>query len=328
MVFAHIEYLLLLLLLVPFIVWYVMRHRNFDPAMQVSDTRVYTHIPKSYKNYLLHLPFVLRMLAMVFIILVLARPQSINSWKTENIEGIDIMLALDVSGSMLAEDFQPNRLEAAKKVASAFINDRPNDNIGITIFAGESFTQCPLTTDHTALLNLFSNIQTGIIDDGTAIGMGIANAVARLKDSQAKSKVIILLTDGSNNAGAISPLTAAELAKTYGIQIYTIGVGTRGTAPFPLRTAAGVTQYVQVEVDVDDDALQEIANIAGGTYFRATDNQSLEEIYKEIDKLEKTKLNVKEYNKRQEDYKNFALIAFFLILAEVLLRQTVLRKLP
>ncbi len=328
MVFAHIEYLLLLLLLIPLVVWYVMRHRNFDPSMQVSDARVYAHTPKSYKNYLLHVPFGLRILALIFLIIVLARPQSINSWKTQNVEGIDIMLAIDVSTSMLAEDLQPNRLEAAKKVASSFINDRPNDNMGITIFAGESFTQCPLTSDHTVLLNLFNNIQTGIIDDGTAIGMGISNAVARLKDSQAKSKTIILLTDGSNNAGSISPLTAAELAKKFNIQIYTIGVGTRGLAPYPLRTIGGVVQYIQTEVDIDEDMLQEIADITDGMYFRATDNASLEGIYKKIDELEKTKLNVKEYNKRQENYKLFALIAFFLVLAEVLLRQTILRKMP
>lgn len=328
MVFANIEYLLLLLLLIPFIVWYVMRHHNFDPSMQVSDMRVYEKTPKSYKNYLIHLPFALRMLTMALVIIVLARPQSINSWKTENMQGIDIMLAIDVSTSMLAEDFQPNRLEAAKQVASSFINDRPNDNIGITIFAGESFTQCPLTVDHTALLNLFSNIQTGIIDDGTAIGMGISNAVARLKDSQAKSKVVILLTDGSNNMGEISPLTAAELAEKFNIQIYTIGVGTVGTAPYPITTMGGIKQYVQVEVDVDEKTLKEIAQTTGGKYFRATDNESLAQIYKEIDKLEKTKLNVKEYNKRQEDYKIYALIALLLLFTEVILRQTILRKMP
>lgn len=328
MVFAHIEYLLLLLLLIPIIVWYIKRHRTFDPSIQVSDARVYAHTPKTIKNYLLHAPFILRMLALIMLILVLARPQSINSWKTQNVEGIDIMLAIDVSTSMLAEDLTPNRLEAAKKVASEFINDRPNDNIGITIFAGESFTQCPLTVDHTSLLNLLAGIQTGIIEDRTAIGMGLANAVARLKDSQAKSKVIILLTDGSNNTGAISPLTAAELAKTYNIQVYTIGIGTRGLAPYPLPTMTGGIQYVQMEVDIDEEALQEIANTTNGKYFRATDNKSLEEIYDEIDKLEKTKLNVKEYNKREEGYKIFALLALFCVLGEVLLRQTILKRIP
>lgn len=328
MVFAHKEYLLLLILLIPVIVWYVKRHRNFDPSLQISDARVYAHTPKTYKNYLIHAPFILRMLALSLLVVVLARPQSFNSWKKENIEGIDIMLAIDISTSMLAEDLQPNRLEAAKKVASSFINDRPNDNMGITIFAGESFTQCPLTTDHNVLLNLFNSIQTGIIDDGTAIGMGVANAVARLNDSQAKSKVIILLTDGSNNAGAISPLTAAELAKQYNIQIYTIGVGTRGTAPYPIRTMSGAVQYVQVEVDIDEETLQEIADITGGAYFRATNNESLASIYKQIDELEKTKLNVREYNKRHENYKPFALIAFLLVLGEILLRQTILRRVP
>ena len=328
MVFAHIEYLLLLLFLIPIIVWYIMRHQKIDASLQVSDAQVYENTPKSFKVYLLHLPFILRMAALVLLIIVLARPQSTDNWQSSEVEGIDIMLAIDVSGSMLAEDLQPNRLEAAKDVAAKFINDRPNDNIGITIFAGESFTQCPLTIDHTALLNLFGNIQTGVIEDGTAIGMGVSNAVARLKDSQAKSKVIILLTDGSNNAGDISPLTSAEIAKTYGIRVYTVGIGTRGTAPYPIRTMTGAVQRIQVEVDIDEPTLKDIARTTGGVYFRATDNTSLEEIYQEIDQLEKTKLNVKEYSRRQEEYKKFALAAFFLILFEILLRQTVLRRIP
>ena len=224
MIFANIEYLFLLVLLIPYIVWYVMKRKKTEPTLQVSTTRMYMKAPKSWKIYLLHTPFVLRTVAIIMVILILARPQTTDNWQNTEIEGIDIMLAVDVSTSMLAEDLKPNRLEAAKQVASEFINGRPNDNIGLTIFAGESFTQCPLTVDHGVLLNLFNSIkgdiaQRGLIEDGTAIGMGIANAVTRLKDSKAKSKVIILLTDGSNNRGDISPLTAAEIAKQFGIRI-------------------------------------------------------------------------------------------------------------
>lgn len=327
MFFANIEYLFLLVLLIPYIVWYVLRHKKSDASLQVSDTSMYKNVPKSYKVYLIHAPFILRILTFIFLVLVLARPQSTNSWKNSEVEGIDIMLAIDVSTSMLAEDLQPNRLEAAKDVAAEFINGRPNDNIGLTIFAGESFTQCPLTIDHAVLLNLFNGIQCGIIEDGTAIGMGIANAVTRLKDSKAKSKVIILLTDGSNNRGDISPLTAAEIAKAFGIRIYTVGVGTNGTAPYPIQVGGSV-QYVNVPVDIDEDVLTQIAGTTDGKYFRASSNTKLKEIYKEIDQLEKTKLNVKEYNKRQEEYKLFALLAFLMLLTEVVLRTTVLKRIP
>ena len=249
MIFANIEYLFLLVLLIPYIIWYVMRRQKTEPTLQVSTTRMYMKVSRSWKIYLLHAPFVLRTVAIVMVILILARPQTTDNWQNTEIEGIDIMLAVDVSTSMLAEDLKPNRLEAAKQVASEFINGRPNDNIGLTIFAGESFTQCPLTVDHGVLLNLFNGIkgdiaQRGLIEDGTAIGMGIANAVTRLKDSKAKSKVIILLTDGSNNRGDISPMTAAEIAKKFGIRVYTIGVGTNGTAPYPVQTYAG-TQYIK-----------------------------------------------------------------------------------
>lgn len=328
MVFAHIEYLFLLLALIPMIAWYVMRHHQIDASLQISDTQHFDKVPKSFRVYLIHAPFVLRILALALLIVVLARPQSTDNWQSSEVEGIDIMMALDISGSMLAEDLQPNRIEAAKDVAAKFINDRPNDNIGITLFAGESFTQCPLTIDHTALLNLFGNIQPGIIEDGTAIGMGVSNAVARLKDSQAKSKVIILLTDGSNNSGEISPLTSAEIAKTYGIRIYAIGVGTQGDAPFPIRTMTGAVERIMVPVDIDEPTLKDIAHTTGGVYFRATNNESLKEIYKEIDQLEKTKLNVKEFSKREEDYFKFALAAFLLVLLDVLLRQTILRRIP
>lgn len=327
MLFANIEYLFLLLLLIPYLVWYILKRRKNEASIQFSDTSVYAHTPKSYKNYLLHVPFILRMIALVLLIIVLARPQTTNSWQNSEVEGIDIMLAIDVSTSMLAEDLKPNRLEAAKEVAAEFINGRPNDNIGITLFAGESFTQCPLTVDHAVLLNLIKDVKCGLIEDGTAVGMGIANAVTRLKDSKAKSKVIILLTDGTNNRGDISPLTAAEIAKEFGIRVYTIGVGTNGTAPYPYPVG-GTVQYVNVPVEIDEKTLTQIAGTTEGNYFRATSNTKLKEVYEEIDKLEKTKLHVKEFSKRQEEYRYFALAAFICVLLEVLLRNLVLKKIP
>lgn len=326
MKFANIEYLFLLLLLIPYIAWYILRRKRNEATLQISDARVYDHTPKSYKIYLLHAPFVLRVAALTLIILVLARPQSTNSWQNSEIEGIDIMLAIDVSTSMLAEDLKPNRLEASKDVAAEFINGRPTDNIGITLFAGETFTQCPLTTDHAVLLNLVHNIQTGLIEDGTAVGMGIANAVTRLKDSKAKSKVIILLTDGTNNKGDISPLTAAEIAQSFDIRIYTIGVGTNGTAPYPNPAMRG--GYMNIPVEIDEKALSQIASITHGNFFRATSNTKLKEVYEEIDKLEKTKLSVTEHSKRQEEYQFLALIALLCVLAEVLLRNSILKKIP
>jgi len=332
MIFENIECLFLLVLLIPYIIWYVMRHRQSTPAMQVSDTHAYLKVPRSYKIYLLHVPFVLRLVALTMLVLVIARPQTTDNWQNTEIEGIDIMLAVDVSTSMLAQDLKPNRIEAAKEVAAEFINGRPNDNIGLTIFAGESFTQCPLTIDHAVLLNLFRDIdcsiaQRGMIDDGTAIGMGIANAVSRLKDSKAKSKVVILLTDGSNNRGDISPLTAAEIAKSFGVRVYTIGVGTNGTAPYPVQTQMGV-QYINQPVEIDESTLTQIATTSGGNYFRATSNDKLRQVYAEIDKLEKTKLNVKEFSKREEEYQMFAWIALACVLLEVLLRNSVLRRIP
>jgi Ca-activated chloride channel family protein len=242
------------------------------------------------------------------------------------------MLAMDVSTSMLAEDLKPNRMEAAKQVAADFIIGRPNDNIGLSIFAGEAFTQCPMTTDHASLLNLLQNVRTdiaqrGLIEDGTAIGMGLANAVSRLKDSKAKSKVVILLTDGSNNRGDLSPMTAAEIAKSFGIRVYTIGVGTNKVAPYPMSVAGGI-QYINVPVEIDTKTLSEIAAATDGDFYRATNNRELQQIYKEIDKLEKSKLNVKKFSKRYEAYQPYALAAAILLLLEMLLRITVFRKLP
>jgi len=268
----------------------------------------------------------------VLLVIVLARPQTRNSWKNRTMEGIDIMLAMDVSTSMLAEDLRPNRLEAAKQVAAEFVAGRPDDNIGLTIFAGEAFTQCPMTTDHSSLLNLLQNVRTdiaqrGLIEDGTAIGMGLANAVSRLKDSKAKSKVVILLTDGSNNRGDLSPMTAAEIAKSFGVRVYTIGVGTNGTAPYPMAVG-GRIQYVNVPVEIDTKMLSDIAAATDGEFYRATNNRELARIYQEIDKLEKSKLNVKQFSKRYEAYQPYAIAAMILLLLEILLRITVFRKLP
>lgn len=332
MTFANPICFLLFLPLIAYIIWYIMRNDRSEPSMQVSTTLMYSGMPKSWKNYLRYAPFVLRVLALSLIIIVLARPQTTDNWQNSEVEGIDIMMAVDVSTSMLAEDLKPNRLEAAKQVAADFIGGRPNDNIGLTIFAGQSFTQSPLTTDHTVLLNIFNNVKcdivtSGIIQDGTAIGDGIANAVTRLKDSQAKSKVIILLTDGSNNSGEISPLSAAEIAKTFGIRVYTIGVGTNGTAPYPVQTYAG-TQYMNLEVEIDENTLQQIAQTADGQYYRATSNSKLKEVYEEIDKLEKTKLNVKDYSRKLEEFQPFALAALLCLLLELLLRITILRRIP
>jgi Ca-activated chloride channel family protein len=279
------------------------------------------------KVRLLHLPFVLRVLTILLLVIAIARPQASNSWRTENTEGIDIVIALDISGSMLAEDFRPNRLEASKSVANEFILSRPNDNIGLVLFAGKSFTQCPLTTDHAVLVNLFNSIQYGMIEDGTAIGLGLANAVNRLKDSQAKSKVVILLTDGDNNRGDIAPVSAGELAQTFGIRVYTIGVGSRGKVNIPVQTPMG-RQYQQMESAFDEKPLEEIASITGGKYFRATNNEKLRSIYQEIDQMEKTKINVREYNKKYEEYFLFALAGLILLVVEVLLRNLYLRKLP
>lgn len=331
MEFANKEYLFLLLLMIPYLIWYLMYRKKSEPTMRMSDTRAYRYAPRSWRVMLMPLQLLLRLAVFVLLILVLARPQTQNSWKNETMEGIDIMLAMDVSTSMLAEDLKPNRIEAAKQVAADFIIGRPNDNIGLTIFAGEAFTQCPMTTDHASLLNLLHNVRTDIaqrlIEDGTAIGMGLANAVSRLKNSKAKSKVVILLTDGSNNRGDLSPMTAAEIAKSFGIRVYTIGVGTNKVAPYPMPVAGGV-QYINIPVEIDTKMLQEIASATEGDFYRATNNKELQQIYKEIDKLEKSKLNVKKFSKRYEAYQPFAIAAVILLLLEILLRITIFRKLP
>ena len=332
MEFANKEYFALLLLLIPYILWYFLYRKNSEPTMRMSATAMYRYAAKSWRIRIMHLPMLLRCVAFVMLVCIMARPQTHNSWDNKQVEGIDIMLVMDVSTSMLAEDLKPNRMEAAKSVAAEFISDRPNDNIGLTIFAGEAFTQCPMTTDHASLLNLLHTVRTdiaarGIISDGTAIGMGIANAVSRLKDSKAKSKVAILLTDGSNNMGAISPLTSAQIAKSFGIRVYTIGVGTNKVAPYPMPVAGG-TQYVNIPVEIDTKTLDNIARTTDGSFYRATNNRELSRIYKDIDKLEKTKMDVKRFSRRYEAYQPFALALFIVLLAEILLRTVVLRRIP
>ncbi len=327
MIFASPLYFLLLLLLIPMIGWYIWKLRKSQASLQISSSQGFDKAPVSYKVYLRHLPFVFRVLCLIFLIIALARPQSTDNWQNSTTEGIDIVMSIDISTSMLAEDLKPNRLEAAKEVAASFIAGRPSDNIGLVIFAGESFTQCPLTTDHAVLLNLLKDVQCGMIEDGTAIGHGLANAVSRLKDSQAKSKVVILLTDGSNNRGEIAPSTAAEIAKTYGVRVYTVAVGTKGTAPYPFQVA-GRTVYQNVPVEIDEKTLTEIAQITGGKYFRATNNKALKSIYEEIDQMEKTKISVQEYSKKQEEYLPFAVLALLFLFFELLLRHTLLRNIP
>ena len=298
----------------------------------MSHTYAYQYAPKSWRMRIVNLPMVLRCATFVLIVIILARPQTHNAWDKKSVEGIDIMLAMDVSTSMLAEDLRPNRIEAAKEVAAEFISGRPDDNIGLTIFAGEAFTQCPMTSDHTSLLNLLQNVRTdiaarGLIQDGTAVGMGLANAVSRLKASKAKSKVVILLTDGSNNMGDLSPMTSAQIAKSLGIRVYTIGVGTNKVARYPMPVAGGV-QYVNIPVEIDTKTLREIAATTQGNFYRATNNAELKNIYKDIDKLEKTKMNVKKFSKRYEAYQPFAVAAIICLLLEILLRTTVLRRIP
>lgn len=332
MEFANKEYLLLLLLVIPYLIWYFNYRKRTETTMTLSDTWLLLDAPKTLRQRLAWLPMALRCATLVLTVLVLCRPQTRNAWDERTVEGIDIMLAMDVSTSMLAEDLKPNRLEAAKNVAASFITERPNDNIGLTIFAGEAFTQCPMTTDHTSLLNLLQNVRTdiaarGLIEDGTAVGMGLANAVTRLKDSKAKSKVVILLTDGYNNAGEISPMTSAEIARSLGIRVYTIGVGTNNVAPYPVPVAGGV-QYVKMPVEIDTKTLAEIAKKTDGNFYRATNNEELKKIYRDIDVLERSKLNVKKFSKRYEAFQPYALAALLTLLMEIVLRLTWLRRIP
>lgn len=295
--------------------------------IRLSDAQFMLKMPKTFKQKIRHSLFVLRILVIIFLIIALTRPQTKSSAKDITIEGIDIVLAMDISGSMLAEDFRPNRLEASKDVAMDFIEGRPNDRIGLVLFGSASYTQCPLTSDHAKLMTLFDAVKSGDLSGATAIGDGLATAVNRLRESKAIGKVIILLTDGINNAGAIDPLTAAEIAKLYNIRVYTIGVGTIGKAPYPFNTPFGI-QYQNIDVKIDEALLKEIAETDNGKYFRATNKKKLEEIYKEIDQLEKSKMEVLEYNHRTDIYFPFALIAIILLTIEIVARYLYFKNIP
>lgn len=326
-IFSEPRFFWLLLIIPILIAWYIFVVNRKHSTLQISTVAPFKGAKKGIRYYLRHIPFALRCLALLFIIVALARPQSTT--KSENIytEGIDIMLTLDISSSMLAQDFKPDRLEAAKDIGAQFIAERPNDRMGLVVFAGESFTQCPLTTDRITLINLLKEVECGMIEDGTAIGNGLATAVSRLKDSKSISRVVILLTDGVNNRGEIAPLMAAEIAKTYGIRVYTIGIGSMGTAPYPFMTRFGV-QMQQVPVEIDEDMLRQISDMTNGKYFRATSNTKLIEIYNEINKLEKAKVEVDSLMHYKEEFLPLALIALACLLLELFLRLMVLRKLP
>jgi Ca-activated chloride channel family protein len=323
--FAHKELLWLLLLLPALLGWYAWRYWKRQAVMSYS-TLQFVGNKTGLKSYLIHSLFAFRLIAIALLIVALARPQSSSSWQDIKTEGIDIVIAMDISGSMLSRDFEPDRLEASKAVAEEFIRSRPDDRIGLVVYSGESFTQCPLTTDHEKLINLFQELQNGMIKDGTAIGMGLANAVNRLKESDAKSKVVILLTDGENNMGAIPPITAAEIASTFGVRVYTIGVGTKGQAPTPVIDMFQRRRYQMMDVNIDEETLTKIADLTGGKYFRATDNASLESIYAEIDRMEKTVIEETQYEKRYEEFFPLALLALGVLALEYLLRKFIFQS--
>ena len=324
--FAEPQYFLLGLLIPVMIIWYVIKNSNTQAGIKVSSIKSFARL-NSWKNTLRHLPFILRLLSIACIITALARPQTKTDEQQAEGDGVDIVLCIDVSGSMTAQDFTPNRMEAAKKVAQNFIDNRVTDRIAIVIFSGESFTQCPLTTDKAVLKSAVENIRNGLLEDGTAIGDGLATSVDRLRSSKSKSKVVILLTDGENNGGLIGPTNAKEIAKAFGIKVYTIGVGTDGYAPFPVRTEMGVIMQQQ-KVTIDEKLLTEIAGETGGKYFRARDNASLAHIYKEIDGLEKSKVEISTLTRYTEKFFPFVMIGLGLLLLEFLLRFTILKKFP
>lgn len=317
-----------LLAAVPLLVaYYLWRRRRMSEQMPLSTLAFVGNLERGWRVHTMWLPEALRMLVVIACVLALTKPQSSNSRSEVQTEGIDIVMAVDVSSSMLAKDFKPDRLEACKKVGMQFVRERPQDRVGLVIYSAEAYTQCPLTTDHDVLLNLFGKIELGNMDDGTAIGDGLGTAINRLRRSEAKSKVIILLTDGVNNTGSLDPLSAAEIAKDLGIRIYTIGCGTMGTAPYPMKTPFGI-QYVNVPVEIDEQLLQEVAKIGDGKYFRATDNRKLEQIYKEIDKMEKSRIDVVTYRRSQAHFQPFVLAGLILLLLEMLSRLIIYRKLP
>ncbi|BDE81424.1 vWA domain-containing protein [Porphyromonas somerae] len=326
MTFAH-PYFFLLLLLVPLAIGLYLWREKRPATFTLSTIGAFRGRKVWWRTRLCWLPFALALLAFISGVVALARPQSSNAYSTESTEGINIVLALDISGSMLAKDLQPNRFEAAKSVAGEFVSSRPYDNIGLVVFAGESYTQCPLTTDHAVLLNMINGVEMGLVNDGTAIGSGLATAVNRLKEIKEGSKVVILLTDGTNNSGTIAPVTAAEIAASFGIRVYTIGVGTMGEALYPIQTYLGV-EYVSMPVEIDEASLKQIASATGGQYFRATDNNSLHKIYEEIDQLEKVKLKVESFTQKEELFPPYLWAALILLFAALLLRSTLFRRMP
>ncbi len=325
--FAYKPFLYLLSVIPLLVAWYIWKEKDRTADIRYVHAEYAKGVKKSLRLRLLHLPFVLRMIVLCLLIVALARPQSSSRTHDVTVEGIDMMIALDISGSMIAEDFKPNRMEAAKNAAIEFIDMRPGDRIGMTVFSGESFTLCPLTTDHGLLKELTRGLTTGMVEDGTAIGDGLATAINRLRESQAISKVIILLTDGINNTGVIDPLTAAEMAALYDIRVYTIGVGSDGPVPYPFQTPFGV-QYRNVEIPVDEELLQEMADITGGQYFWAQTQGALESIYREIDQMERTKIDVTEYTRMHDEFLILVLLALALLGLEGILKNTWLRTIP
>jgi Ca-activated chloride channel family protein len=327
--FAEKHWFWLMGILPLMIVWYLVRLKKNEGELNYSSFTLFHNIKSSGKAKFRHSLFILRLFAFALLIAAIARPQSRSSWKNSKTEGIDIVISLDVSLSMLAKDFKPNRMEVAKEVIIDFIDARPNDRIGLVIFGGEAFTQCPLTSDHKVLKNMFPQVKAGSLDQGTAIGLGLADAVARIKDSKAKSKVIIFVSDGVNNVGEIAPLTAGELAKTYGVRVYCIGVGSKGKALQPVAIyAQGEYEYDYVDVDIDEKTMTEISEMTGGKYFRATNKESLVNIYQEIDKMEKTIVSEKSFTNKAEHFLPLALAAAILLLLEFLLRFTIFRSIP
>lgn len=330
MQFANPGYLFLLLLLLPVIAWYIWKQSEAQASLQVSTTSPFQRLPRSWKEYLRHVNFALLCGALALTIVVLARPQSSDSWSQSNTEGIDIVLSLDVSNSMQIEDFRPNRLEASKDVASHFVSGRPNDNIGLVLFGKESYTMCPMTSDHAVVGNMINSVTFDLIDGGsTAIGDGLVTAVNRIRSGQAKSKVVILLTDGSNNSGDVSPKDAARVAKAMDVRLYTIGVGSKGEFEVTVGyDPFGRPVKQKATADIDEETLKAMAQLTGGRYFRATNKSSLAEIFDDIDKMEKTKMSVREFSRKDEEFLPFALAAILLLLLHVVIRNTVLRNIP
>lgn len=322
------KWVLWLLLLIPLLVaWYVWRDRDKKNAVRFSSFALLRTVSTSRYNWMRHALFGVRMVGLFFLIVALARPQSFRSERSSTTDGIDIVMSLDVSASMLARDFTPDRLEASKTIGSQFISGRPNDRIGIVMFAAEAYTMCPLTIDHATAINQLQQAQSGVLEDGTAIGSGLAMAVSRLAESDAKSRVVILLTDGVNNSGEVAPLTAAEIAKALGVRVYAVGVGSQGTAPYPVQTPFGI-RYQNMAVEIDEALLERVADMTGGKYFRATDNNALKEVYAEIDQLEKSKIQVNDRTQKEEEYWKFGVLALLLLAGEMVVRRLLVQELP